>query len=117
MRELADLAGVLAHQQGAQGVIGAAFRLRVGETGGPYPTDYATYFLRSVKKTVADSARFTAQLDSLRAAAQRQARQEEVQLVFASLRQAANVQDLRKELEKAQRAAENAQAAQSPRGQ
>jgi peptidyl-prolyl cis-trans isomerase D len=103
--------------QGVPGVVGAAFGLRVGETGGPYPTDYATWFLRPVKKTVADSVGFAAQLDSLRATAQRQARQEEVQLVFASLRQAADVQDLRKELEKAQRAAEAAQATQNPRGQ
>lgn len=103
--------------QGAPGVDGAAFRLRVGETGGPYPTTSGSYFLRSLKKTLADSALFTTQIDTLRATAQRQARQTRVQLVLASLRQSADVKDLRKELEQAQRAAQNAAPAPSSRNQ
>jgi peptidyl-prolyl cis-trans isomerase D len=102
--------------QGAPEVIGAAFRLRVGETGGPYPTDYATYFLRSLKKKLADSAVFAGGIDTLRASAQRQASQARLQLVFASLRQSADVKDLRKELEQAQRAAQAAAPTPSPRG-
>ncbi len=103
--------------QGAPGVDGAAFRLRVGETGGPYPTTSGSYFLRSLKKTLADSALFTTQIDTLRATAQRQARQTRVQLVLASLRQSADVKDLRKELEQAQRAAQDAAPAPSSRNQ
>lgn len=103
--------------QGAPEVDGAAFRLRVGETGGPYPTTHATYFLRTLKKTLADSALFATQIDTLRANAQRQARQTRVQLVLASLRQSADVKDLRKELEQAQRAAQNAAPAPSPKRQ
>jgi peptidyl-prolyl cis-trans isomerase D len=100
--------------QGAPEVVGAAFRLRVGETGGPYPTNYATYFLRSLKKTLTDSAVFVAQLDTLRVDAQRQVRQRQVQLVFASLRQSADVKDMRKEIEQAQRAAQNAAPTPTP---
>jgi hypothetical protein len=66
---------------------------------------------------VADSARFATQIDTLRANAQRQASQSRVQLVLASLRQSANVKDLRKELEQAQRAAQNAAPAPTPRRQ
>jgi peptidyl-prolyl cis-trans isomerase D len=103
--------------QGDPEVIGAAFRLRVGETGGPYSADYATYFLRTLRKVLADSAVFVSQLDTLRADAQRQARQARVQLVLASLRQSADVKDLRKELEQAQRAAQNAAPAPTSRRQ
>jgi peptidyl-prolyl cis-trans isomerase D len=92
--------------QGAPAVVGAAFGLRVGETGGPVPTPQATYFLRPVRKTLADSSAFVSQLETLRASATARARQERVQLVLASLRDQATIRDLRRELERAQREAQ-----------
>jgi peptidyl-prolyl cis-trans isomerase D len=91
--------------QGNPEVAGAAFGLRVGETGGPIATPFATFFLRPIRKTVADSATFVAQREPLRAQAIRQARQERIQLVLTSLREAAKVDDRRKALIEAQRKA------------
>jgi peptidyl-prolyl cis-trans isomerase D len=92
--------------QNTPAAVGAAFGLRVGETGGPVAGPQATYFLRPVRKVLADSAGFAAQLDALRAAAHRRARQERVQLVLASLREQATVRDLRRDVERAQREAQ-----------
>lgn len=94
--------------QNAPEAAGAAFAMGVGETGGPIVTDVGTYFVRTIRKVVADSAQFVAQLDTLRTQALQQARQQRVQLTLASLRQAANVQDLRREMERAQRQAADA---------
>jgi peptidyl-prolyl cis-trans isomerase D len=102
--------------QGAPSVVGAAFGLRVGETGGPIHTPLATFFLKPVRKSLADSSVFVTQLDALRAAAHRSARQERVQLVLASLREQATIRDLRKELERAQREAETSGTLPSPVG-
>ena len=92
--------------QTAPAVVGAAFGLGVGEAGGPVEAPDAMYFVRPVRRVLADSTAFVSQLDGLRAAAHRRARQERVQLVLASLREQATVRDLRKELERAQRAAQ-----------
>jgi peptidyl-prolyl cis-trans isomerase D len=103
--------------QGVPSVIGAAFGLRVGETGGPVPTPQGTYFLRVARKSIADSTAFLQQIESLKASAAARARQERVQLVLASLRESANVRDLRRELERAQReAARNPAPQQIPQG-
>jgi hypothetical protein len=83
-----------------------AFRLRVGETGGPIHTDFGSFFLRTDRKILADSGTFAASIEQLRNAAIQQARQERVQLVLASLREAATVEDRRKDLIRAQRQAE-----------
>jgi peptidyl-prolyl cis-trans isomerase D len=91
--------------QGQPAPVGAAFGLRVGETGGPVATPRGTYFLRPVRKTLADSSAFVTQLESLRANAAARARQERVQLVLASLREQADVRDLRREVERQQREA------------
>lgn len=98
--------------QGAPEVVGLAFRLGVGQTGGPVITPAGAYFVRPVQKTLADSSAFAASLPSLRATAMQQARQDRVQLMLASLREDAKVDDRRKALEEAQRKA----AAQAPQG-
>ena len=102
--------------QGAPEVVGAAFGVRVGQTGGPIHTEISSYSLRPVRKTQADSSVWRAQLETQRIQMIRRARQERVQLVLASLREQATVRDLRKELQRAQREAQNAapQAPQAP---
>ncbi len=97
--------------QGSPAVAGAAFGLRVGETGGPIHTDFGTYFVRPARKVLADTNVFNASLESQRSAAIQQMRQERVQLILASLREAATVDDRRKDLIRAQR-----QAQQNPLG-
>jgi hypothetical protein len=102
--------------QGSPAVVGAAFGLRVGEAGGPIHTSRAAFFLKPLRKALADSSGFVAQLESLRAIANQRARQERVQLVMTSLREQANVRDLRRELERAQREAEDLAPMQPPVG-
>jgi parvulin-like peptidyl-prolyl isomerase len=92
--------------QGAPAVVGTAFRLRVGQTGGPIHTESGSFFVRTDRKLLADSLTFAASIEALRTAAIQQARQERVQLVLASLRDAARVEDRRKDLIRAQREAE-----------
>ena len=99
--------------QSAPEVVGAAFGLGVGQTGGPITTPYATYFIRPLNRTVADSSAFVAQKDALRAQAIQQAQQARVQLILSSIRDAANVDDRRAELQEAQRKAQ-AQAPATP---
>jgi peptidyl-prolyl cis-trans isomerase D len=96
--------------QGTPAAVGAAFRLGVGETSGPIPTPTGAFFLRATRKFLADSSAFVAELPTLRTAATQQARQERVQLVLASLRQGATVDDRRQDLLRQQRQA----AAQQP---
>jgi peptidyl-prolyl cis-trans isomerase D len=102
--------------QAAPAAVGAAFGLRVGQAGGPVVTPNAVYFVRPTRKTLADSSAFVAQLEVLRANSYRRARQEQVELVMASLRQQATVRDLRKDVERAQRAAQDAAPQQPPTG-
>ncbi len=94
--------------QGAPEATGAAFAMGVGETSGPIHTDAGTFFVRPDAKIVADSSLFVSQLDLLRMQAIQLAGQQRVQLAMASLRRDADVQDLRRQLERAQRdAADN----------
>jgi len=95
--------------QNAPAVVGAAFRLRVRETSGPIHAEFGSYFVRPEQKMLADTMAFAASIEQLRAAAIQQARQDRAQLILASLREAATVEDRRKDLARAQR-----QAAQSP---
>jgi peptidyl-prolyl cis-trans isomerase D len=95
--------------QNAPAVVGAAFRLRVGETSGPVHAPFGSYVLRTERKVLADSSVFAASIEQLRATAIQEARQERAQLILASLREAATVEDRRKDLARAQR-----QAAQNP---
>lgn len=99
--------------QSAPEVVGAAFGLGVGQTGGPIATPFATFFVQPTRRLLADSSGFVAQRDSLRTAATQQAQQERVQLILASLRDAAKVDDRRAALAEAQRRAQQQQQ-QSP---
>jgi len=92
--------------QGTPEAVGLAFRLSVGATGGPVITPFGAYFLRPIRKTLADSSAFVAALPSLRTAAIQQARQDRVQLILASLREEAKVDDRRQAIQEAQRKAE-----------
>lgn len=93
-------------------LIGAAFGLRPGEIGGPIIGEQAVYFVQPTLRRQADSTAFAAQLATQRAQALQVARQARVRMVLGSLRAAATVQDRRKDLQRAQREAEErAQAA------
>ncbi|HET6922194.1 MAG TPA: peptidyl-prolyl cis-trans isomerase [Anaeromyxobacteraceae bacterium] len=102
--------------QPAPAAVGAAFGLRVGQTGGPVVTPNATFFLRPLRKVLADSSAFAQQLETLRAQSYRRARQEQVELVLASLRDQATVRDLRRDVERAQRQAQSNAPQQPPTG-
>jgi hypothetical protein len=102
--------------QGAPSATGAAFAMGVGETGGPVTSQFATYFVRPTRKTLADSTAFVAQLELQRGQALNFARQQQLQYAVVSLRQRANVQDLRLELQQAQREAEARAPTQGPLG-
>lgn len=88
-------------------VVGAAFGLQPGQTSGLVKTkDGGVYVLESIERTPADSAAFVKELPSLRPNVLRQRQQERVQNYVASLRNAAKVDDRRKQLEaQAQRTA------------
>ncbi|MEX1050234.1 MAG: peptidyl-prolyl cis-trans isomerase, partial [Gemmatimonadales bacterium] len=94
--------------QGAPDVVGVAFGLGVGQISDPIVTETALYVLRVTRKVLADSTAWRAQLDVQRAQALQQARQIRVQAVFASLRQAARVEDYRDELARLAREQEDA---------
>ncbi|MBI3982376.1 MAG: peptidyl-prolyl cis-trans isomerase, partial [Gemmatimonadetes bacterium] len=87
-------------------IVGAAFGLAVGEIGGPLSGEEGVYFMQPALRRQADSTAFVAQLATQRAQALQVARQARVRLVLGSLRAAADVQDRRKDLERAQREAE-----------
>lgn len=91
--------------RGQPAVVGAAFGLPIGTVGGPIDGGTAVFFVRPDRRVRADSATFAKQADSLRTAAIRNARQQQVELALRSLRDQANVQDLRDEFQKEQRAA------------
>lgn len=87
-------------------VVGAAFGPEAGELGGPVMGRRGAYFVRTIRKHLADSAAFVAQLPAQRAQALQVARQARVRLVLNSLRESARVVDRREDLERAQREAE-----------
>ncbi len=101
--------------QNAPEVAGAAFGIGVGQTAGPIVTPYATFFLRPVKRMLADSSTFVKQKDALRTAAMQAAQQNRVQLILSSIRESAKVDDRRAELAAAQRKAQQ-QAPTGPAG-
>ena len=97
-------------------------RLRFGPQGATLRVGYwesGLYFVQPITKKLADSTKFATQLDKERLQVMQAARQDRVRQVLAALREGAKVTDRRKDLEKAQRnAEENPQpaAAQLPRG-
>jgi hypothetical protein len=68
--------------------------------------EQAVYFIQPVVRRQADSTAFALQRDAQRAQMLQVARQARVRLVLSSLRASANVVDRRKDLERAQREAE-----------
>lgn len=87
-------------------VIGAAFGIPVGRVGGPVMGESGVFFLEPIARVQADSAAWRAQLSTQREQALQIARQSRIRLVLNSLRASAEVVDRRKELERAQREAE-----------
>lgn len=87
-------------------VIGAAFGIPVGKVGGPINGESAIFFLEPIARTLADSAAWREQLDAQRERAIQIARESRVRTVLNSMRASAQVTDRRKELERAQREAE-----------
>lgn len=102
--------------RGAPEVVGAAFGAGVGQVVGPIHTDQASYFIRPDRKILADSAAWRAQLDTQRREVLQQLQADRLRLIMASLRRNAKVEDLRLELERAQREAERQNLPQSPLG-
>ncbi|HEX9727575.1 MAG TPA: SurA N-terminal domain-containing protein [Gemmatimonadales bacterium] len=94
--------------QGAPRAAGAAFALGVGEVSSPVYTDIATFFVRPIRKVLADSATFTTEADARRVPAMQTAQQQRWRLALESLRRDANVVDLRDELERLQQKLANA---------
>jgi hypothetical protein len=87
-------------------VIGAAFGVPLGQVAGPIRGENAVYFLEPISRTLADSAAWRQQLPSQRERAMQIAREARVRTVLSSMRTSADVLDRRKELERAQREAE-----------
>jgi peptidyl-prolyl cis-trans isomerase D len=90
--------------RGSPEAIGAAFGLRPGEVAGPFDSEFALLLLELERLVPADSAVFVSKLDSLRQEALMQAQQARVQVVFASLREEAEIEDLRAEVRRQQQA-------------
>jgi peptidyl-prolyl cis-trans isomerase D len=85
--------------------IGAAFGLPLGQPGGPFEDEYALYFVEPLRRTFADSAAFVEEREEMRQAVIYQAMQSRAQLILASLRAQADVEDLRAEYQAALRSA------------
>lgn len=84
-------------------VVGAAFGLGVGEAGGPVETPSGIFFVEPVAKQLADSSAFVDQIEAQRAQVLRGLSQERVQRFLMSLRNAADVDDRRRAIERLQR--------------
>ena len=84
-------------------VVGTGFGLGVGQASAPIETDRGIYFVEPTAKHLADSTTFASQVEILRVQVLQSARQDRVQRFLLSLRNAANVIDRRRELERIQR--------------
>jgi peptidyl-prolyl cis-trans isomerase D len=102
--------------QDAPAAVGLAFGLSVAQAGGPVESERAIFFVEPTAKQSADSASFASEIENLRAQVVSQERQARVQLIFASLRENADVIDRRRELERAQRAVPDGPFPQNPFG-
>ncbi len=85
-------------------VVGAAFALQPGQRSGVLDTKDGLYILQSVARQAADSVAFAKDLDQYRARTLRQVRDGRVRNYLQALRDAAKIEDHRKELEAATRA-------------
>ncbi len=87
----------------APAVVGAAFGLPIGQISRPIESERAIFFVRPTGRQLADSTAFAEDLEPLRDAVLQGARQARVQFVLRAIRQGATVEDLRQELQRAQR--------------
>jgi peptidyl-prolyl cis-trans isomerase D len=94
---------------GAPSVIGAAFGGELGRPQGPYETEMAIFFVEPTKWSFADSTQFVEGKDALHASLIESARQARLQMVMQALRESADVEDNRREIERARQ-----QQAQQP---
>lgn len=92
-------------------VVGAAFGVPLNRVSQPIMGQRAVYLVQPVARRQADSTAFVKQLPEQRDQALQAARQARVRLVLSSLREQAKVDDRRKALAQAQRAAEEQQQA------
>ncbi len=100
----------------APAAVGLAFGLPVGTPGGPVESERAIFFIEPTARELADTNAFLAEIDQLREEVLRQERQGRVQLIYASLRDKADVVDRRRELERAQQAIPDSPFPQNPFG-
>jgi len=87
--------------QGAPEAIGAAFGGTIGRPSGPYETEFALFFVEPVRWTFSDREQFQEEREELHSRLIQQARQAKLQLVLQALRGQAEVEDRRRELERA----------------
>ena len=92
--------------------IGAAFRLRMGERSGVLEGSDALFFLQPTARTTVDSTAWAAQKDQQRAQVIQLVRRARAQMYVEALRRAADVEDNRQEIMRA-----NAEAAAAPETQ
>lgn len=90
-------------------VVGAAFGVPLGQVSTAVAGQRAVYLVQPIARHPADSTSFAKQLANERQQALQAARQTRVRLVLSSLRETAKVDDRRKELEQANRAAQELQ--------
>ena len=99
---------------GAPEAIGAAFGGTLGRPNGPYETEMAIFFVEPTRWTFADSAKFEEEKAELQARLIQSAREARLQMVLQALRAGAEVEDNRRELERARQ--QQAQQPQMPGG-
>jgi peptidyl-prolyl cis-trans isomerase D len=103
--------------QGAPEAIGAAFGGTIGRPSGPYETGFALFFVEPVRWTFSDREQFQEEREELHSRLIQQARQAKLQLVLQALREQADVEDRRRELERAlQQQQQQQQGQQMPGG-
>lgn len=100
----------------APAAVGLAFGLPTGTAGGPVESEQAIFFVEPTAVHRADSSAFVAQIEELRNQTLSQERQARAQLIFASLREGAEIVDRRRELERAQRQVPDGPFPQNPFG-
>jgi len=96
--------------------LGAAFGTPLDRVAGPIESENAIFFVQPLRRFAADSAGFLPAIDSLRIEAVQRARQARVQQVLSSLRDAAQVVDRRRELQRAQQNVPDTPFPQNPLG-
>ncbi|UCG85650.1 MAG: peptidylprolyl isomerase [Gemmatimonadota bacterium] len=87
----------------APAAIGAAFGLELGRSSGPVRTDQAIFFVQPIARQLADSSAFAAGIVAYRERVLEGMRRMRIQLTLASIRESAEVADLRLEVAQALR--------------